>query len=78
MNLYKEIIYRLRKKESERNIARDLGISRPTIHKYKIKAEVEGYLEESRSCQRQTNWDKDWGQRPNRPRHPAAWRAIVG
>ena len=40
MNIYKEIIYRIRAGESERNIARDMGISRPTIHKYKIKAEL--------------------------------------
>ncbi len=44
MNLYKEIIYRLRAGESERGITRDLGLSRPTVHKYHIKAEMEGYL----------------------------------
>jgi hypothetical protein len=45
MNIYTEIIYRLRAKESERSISRDLGISRPTVHKYKFKAFLEGYLD---------------------------------
>jgi len=45
MNMYKEIIYRLRAGESERSIARDLCLSRPTVHKYHFKAELEGYLD---------------------------------
>lgn len=44
VNYYKDIIYRLRAGESERQISRDLGICRPTVHKYKLKAEVEGFL----------------------------------
>jgi predicted transcriptional regulator len=48
MNIYTEIIYRLREKESERSISRDLGISRPTVRKYKLKAFLEGYLDQQR------------------------------
>ena len=48
MNIYTEIIYRLREKESERSISRDLGISRPTVHKYKLKTFLEGYLDQQR------------------------------
>jgi len=48
MNIYKEIIYRVRAGESERGITRDLGISRPTVHKYKIRARQEGYLDPER------------------------------
>jgi Mn-dependent DtxR family transcriptional regulator len=48
MNLYLEIIYRLRAGESERSISRDLGISRPTVHKYRLKAVLEGYLDHQR------------------------------
>lgn len=44
MHYFKDIIYRLQRGESERQIARDLGLSRPTVHKYKLKAEIEGYL----------------------------------
>ncbi len=48
MNIYTEIIYRLREKESERSISANLGISRPTVHKYKLKAFLEGYLDQQR------------------------------
>ncbi|MBI9044080.1 MAG: helix-turn-helix domain-containing protein [Anaerolineaceae bacterium] len=45
MNTIREIIYRVRQGESERQISRDLGISRPTIHKYKLMAEGKGFLD---------------------------------
>lgn len=45
MNYINDIIHRLRCGESERQISRDLGISRPTVHKYKIMATIEGYLD---------------------------------
>jgi hypothetical protein len=45
MNIYTEIIYRLRGKESEPSISRSLGISRPVVHKYGLKALFEGYLD---------------------------------
>jgi hypothetical protein len=38
-------LYRLRSGQSERAISRDLGISRPTVHKYKVIAEEGGFLE---------------------------------
>lgn len=47
VNYYTDIIYRLRTGESERQIARDLGICRPTVHKYKLKAQAEGFLAEA-------------------------------
>jgi transposase len=48
VNHYKDIIYRLRAGESERQISRDLGICRQTVHKYKLKAQAEGFLEGTR------------------------------
>jgi transposase len=45
MNHIREIIHRLRAGESERRIARDMQISRPTVHKYHALAKQEGYLE---------------------------------
>jgi DNA-binding transcriptional regulator LsrR (DeoR family) len=45
MNHIREIIHRLRASESERRIARDMQISRPTVHKYHALAKQEGYLE---------------------------------
>ena len=71
MNLYKEIIYRLRAKESERNIARDLGISRPTIHKYKLKAEMEGYLAAERELPGSEELAGSLGPEPQPPKTPS-------
>jgi transposase len=45
MNHLRDIIHRLRAGESERRIARDLKISRPTVHKYHELAQRLGYLE---------------------------------
>ncbi len=44
MNHIRDIIHRLQQGESERQICRDTHISRPTIHKYKLWAQEEGYL----------------------------------
>lgn len=44
MNHLLDLIHRLRAGESERRIAKDLGISRPTVHKYRELAEAHGYL----------------------------------
>ncbi len=45
MNHLRDIIHRLREGESERQISRDIRISRPTIHKYNllISASMGGY-----------------------------------
>jgi transposase len=40
-----DIIFRLRSKQSERGIARDVGHSRITIHRYRELAERKGYLD---------------------------------
>ena len=45
MNNLQEVIYRLRAGQSERRIAEELKISRPTVHKYKEWAEGQGYLD---------------------------------
>ena len=45
MNHLREIINRLRAGESERRIAQDLRLSRPTVHKYKLWGEEQGYLD---------------------------------
>jgi transposase len=44
MNYLHDLIYRLRAGESERRIAKDLNISRPTVHKYRLWAEAQGFL----------------------------------
>lgn len=45
MNHLRDLIQRLRAGESERRIARDMKISRPTVHKYHELARQQGYLE---------------------------------
>ena len=45
MNHIRDLIRRLRAGESERRIARDMRISRPTVHKYHEIARQQGYLE---------------------------------
>jgi transposase len=45
MNHLRDIIHRLQVGESQRSIARDLQISRPTVHKYHELARRQGYLE---------------------------------
>jgi len=45
MNHLRDLIHRLRAGESERQVARDLGISRTTVHKYRESAKEHGYLQ---------------------------------
>jgi transposase len=44
MHYLRDLVYRLRQGESERAIARDLGLSRMTVRKYHARAERAGYL----------------------------------
>lgn len=71
MNVYKEIIYRLHTGESERSISRDIGISRPTVHKYKIRAEVEGYLDQKRELPENEELAESLGPAPEPPKTPS-------
>jgi transposase len=45
MNHWRDLIHRLRAEDSERQIARDLGISRTTVHKYRELAQAHGFLQ---------------------------------
>ena len=45
MNHLRDLLHRLRAGESDRRIARDMQISRPTVRKYHGLAKQEGYLE---------------------------------
>lgn len=49
MNELREILYRLRKGESQREIVRALHLSRNTIRKYRTLAEVKGLLDPAQS-----------------------------
>ena len=45
MNYLHDLINRLRTGDSERRIAKELKVSRPTVHKYKLWAAERGYLD---------------------------------
>ena len=45
MNYLKDLIHRIRSGESDRRIARDMGISRTTVRKYHLWAEEHGFLQ---------------------------------
>ncbi len=80
MNIYTEIIYRLRAKESERSVSRDLGISRPTVHKYKLKAFLEGYLDCQKELPEREEIAKSLGPIPQPPKAPSTvegYREVV-
>jgi transposase len=49
MNRLRDLINRLRAGESERQIARDMGLSRTTVRKYRELAEPQGYLRPDQS-----------------------------
>jgi len=71
MNYIHDILYRLRCGESERQIARDLGISRPTVHKYKIMAEKEGFLEREKVLPNKGQLADVLGPAPQPPKAPS-------
>jgi transposase len=71
MNYYKDIIYRIRAGESERQISRDLGISRPTVHKYNLKAQLEGFLDKSEMPGEQ-KIQESFGPAPQPPKTPSS------
>lgn len=68
VNTISEIIYRIRQGESERQISRDMEISRPTIHKYKLLAEEKGFLEINRAMAEKSELMEALGPAPKPPR----------
>jgi transposase len=79
MNYYKDIIYRLRAGESERQITRDLGISRQTVHKYKLRSQMEGFLQEE-EMPGEKQIQASLGPAPRPPKTPSSlepYREIV-
>ena len=45
MNYLRDLIHRVRSGESDRRIARDVGISRTTVRKYREWADAQGYVQ---------------------------------
>jgi transposase len=68
MNQMRDLIQRLKAGESERRIAQDMGLSRPTIHKYHELAKKEGYLEKGAQVPEDETLLKVLGPGPKPPR----------
>lgn len=71
MNYLRELIRRLQMGESERRIARDLDISRPTVHKYHLLATEQGYLEPAADIPNEGTLVAALGPGPQPPRIPS-------
>jgi transposase len=76
MNYLRDLIYRLRAGESERRIAADLGISRPTVAKYHALAERQGYLGVDASLPDDAALQAALGGPPQPPRQPSSVEAY--
>ena len=68
MNHIRDLIRRLRAGESERRIAQDMSISRPTVHKYHELAKQQGYLEKEAAIPDDETLQKVLGPGPRPPR----------
>jgi transposase len=76
MNYLRDLIYRLRAGESERRIAADLGISRPTVAKYHGLAERQGYLVADVPLPDDAALQSAMGGPPKLPRQPSSVEAY--
>ena len=76
MNYLRDLIYRLRAGESERRIAADLGISRPTVAKYHALAVSQGYLVANAPLPDDAALQSVMGGAPNPPRQPSSVEAY--
>ena len=71
MNHLRDLIHRLRSGESERRIAKDLSLSRTTVHKYRVLAESQGYLEPGSDMPDETALQGALGAGPQPPKMPS-------
>lgn len=72
MNFLRDLVHRLRVGESERRIAQDLGISRPTVHRYHELAKREGYLDPGSPMPDDATLAAALGEPPRPPRVPSS------
>jgi transposase len=80
MNYLRDLIHRVRSGESDRRIARDLGISRATVRKYREWAHAQGYLQLGRSIPDDATLAAALGSAPQPPRATSSvepYREIV-
>lgn len=72
MHHVRDVIYRLRQGDSERRIAADLGLSRPTVHKYRQLAQAHGFLQPEQPLADETALLTVLGVAPRPPRQPSS------
>jgi transposase len=80
MNHLRDIIHRLQAGESERRIARDMQLSRPTVHKYHELAMEKGYLTPGAALPDDATLLAALGPGPQPPKIPSSlepYRAVV-
>lgn len=80
MQLIQDILFRLRKGQSERAIARDLGHSRVTVHRYHTLAQEKGYLDPNRPLPDAAQLLSELGPPAPPPRMPSTaepFRSLV-
>ena len=80
MNYLRDLIHRVRSGESDRRIARDLGISRTTVRKYREWADTQGYLQLDRPIPDDATLAAALGPGPQPPRAASSvepYREIV-
>ncbi|MBI5570173.1 MAG: helix-turn-helix domain-containing protein, partial [Desulfomonile tiedjei] len=65
--LFSDIVYRLRRGQSERAIAKDLGYSRQTVRRYHQLAEEKGYLDPWRGIPEPEEILRELGPAPSAP-----------
>jgi transposase len=67
MNVWRDLIYRLRRGDSERQVAKDLGLSRTTVHKYRTLADAHGFLQADRALPDESTAEAAFGAGPQPP-----------
>ena len=68
LNSISDIVYRLRRGQSERAIAKDLGYSRQTVRRYHQLAEEKGYLDPWRGIPEPEEILRELGPAPSAPK----------
>jgi transposase len=80
MNYLRDLIHRVRSGESDRRIARDLGVSRTTVRKYREWADAQGYLQSGTPMPDDADLAMVLGAAPRPPRTESSvepYREIV-
>ena len=72
MNHWRDLIHRLRSGDSERQIARDVGLSRTTVHKYRALAQAHGFLQPDSALPNDETLQTTLGHGPQPPHAPSS------